>query len=127
MATPANAERIAVGQQVALERGEGAGRHSEEQGEKSRRADELQSTWQSKRDFLRYRVLVLQRSAEISLSRRAEVAQVLRRERAVKTEPLAQFLDRRGVRRHPSLRQQQLRRIARNKVDDQEDERGDDP
>ncbi len=67
-------------------------------------------------------MIVLQRGAEVARGERAEIGAVLAEQRPVEPEPGAQLGDRRGIGRDAALGQQQLGGIARDQVDDQEDD-----
>ena len=87
--------------------------------------DQLQRARQPQRDLLRDGMIVEQRTAEIAFQQTADIAEILRQDRPVEAELLAQFHHRGGIRRDAALGEQQFGRIAGDEVNDQEDERDD--
>ena len=96
----------------------------------SRLAATISSSVRGRRSAIssRDRVIVQQRAAEIARAagRRHSSRYCVEIGRS-RPSFVAQLRDRRGIRRDAALGEQELRRIARDEVDDEEDERSDHP
>jgi len=82
---------------------------SEQHGNQAGGKDQLQRTRQPQRDLVGDGMIVKQRTAEIAFQQAADIAEILREERPVEAELLAQFHHRGGIRRDAALGEQEFR------------------
>ena len=110
-----------------VQRRPGAGGYAEDDGEHGAGEDQLQRARQAQRDLLRHRIVIDQGGAQVAAQQPGEEAAVLRHQRQVEAQALAQLRHRRRIGGNAAGGKQQLRRIARHEVQGHEDDAGHHP
>ena len=110
-----------------MDRGVDARRDAENHRDQRAGEDQFQRARQPERDFLQNGVVIDERGAEIAPHQAGEEPAVLRQQRLVETELLAQLRDRRRIGHGARTRQEQFGGIARHHVEGHEDDRRDEP